>query len=137
MVRTKKPEIGTKMYSVHEHLYYIKGYPAPLLEYVVCVAKVTGFYTKGYTEVFLTGKDPEGYNTPYIYPMKAIGKSLFYTAKEAVEHAKLLTERYEHTWGWLGTPNIPMRRTWKYYLIDVADTAEGQISIFDMPDVLP
>lgn len=125
------------MYSVHEHLYYIKDYPAPLLEYVVCVAEVTGFYTQGYTEVCLTGKDSDGYNTPYRYPLNKIGKSLFYTAKEAAEYAKMLTERYEYTWGWIGEPAIPMRRTWEPLLIGIGDVTEGQLSIFDIPGVIP
>ncbi|MEY8536755.1 hypothetical protein AALH30_25110 [Blautia pseudococcoides] len=137
MTRIKKPEIGTRMYSVHEHLYYIKDYPAPLLEYVVCVAEVTGFYTQGYTEVCLTGKNPDGHNMPYRYPLNKIGKSIFYTAKEAAEYAKVLTERYEHTWGWLGAPDIPMRRSWETLLLDNRDVDEGQMSIFDIPEVMP
>ena len=137
MTRIKKPEIGTRMYSVHEHLYYIKDYPAPLLEYVVCVAEVTGFYTQGYTEVCLTGKNPDGHNMPYRYPLNKIGKSIFYTAKEAAEYAKVLTERYEHTWGWLGAQDIPMRRSWETLLLDNRDVDEGQMSIFDIPEVMP
>lgn len=137
MGKIKRPEIGTKMYSVHEHLYYIKNHAGPILEYVVCNAVVTGFYTMGYTEVCLTGKDPDGYNTPYRYPLNKIGKSIFYTTKEAAEHAKLLTERYEHAWGWLGAPDIPMRRSWETLLLDTRDVEEGQMSIFDFPEVLP
>lgn len=125
------------MYSVHEHLYYCYGHVAPLMEYVVCVATVTGFYTKGYTEVCLTGKDPDGYNTPYRYPLNKIGKSLFYTTKDAAEYAKVLTERYEHAWGWLGAPDIPMRRPWEPLLLAAGDVDEGQMSIFDFPEVLP
>lgn len=125
------------MYSVHEHLYYIPDYPAPVLEYVVLEAKVTGFYTLGYTEVCLTGKDPDGYNTPYRYPLNKIGKSLFYTTKDAAEYAKVLTERYEHAWGWLGAPDIPMRRPWEPLLLAAGDVDEGQMSIFDIPEVMP
>lgn len=136
MGKIKRPEIGIKMYSVHEHLYYIKNHAGPILEYVVCNAVVTGFYTMGYTEVCLTGKDPDGYNTPYRYPLNKIGKSIFYTAKEAAEHAKLLTERYEHAWRWLGAPDIPMRRSWETLLLD-NNEGEGQMSIFDFKEIMP
>ncbi|MBC5675598.1 hypothetical protein H8S76_25535 [Blautia sp. NSJ-34] len=135
--RRKKPEIGTRMYSVHEHMYYIGKHAGPILEYVVCEGAVTGFYTLGYTEVCVTGKSPEGYNTPYRYSLNQIGKKLFYTAEEAAEHAKSLTERYEHTWGWIGAPDIPMRRTWEPLLLCIGDVDEGQMSIFDFPEMLP
>ena len=39
----RKPEVGTKMYAVKEHRYYVKDKPAPLLEYCVCEMEVTGF----------------------------------------------------------------------------------------------
>ena len=132
----KRPLIGTLMYSVHEHLYYCNGHAATLMEYVVCVAKVTGFYTKGYTEVCLLGKDPDGYNTPYRYKLNEIGEKLFYTAKEAAEYANQRTERYENTWGWTGGPDIPMRRSWETLLLD-NNEGEGQMSIFDIPEMLP
>lgn len=109
------------MYAVHENYYYIHDYPSPLLEYVVLEATVTGFYTQGYTEVCLVGKNPGGYNTPYRYPLKEIGESLFYSEHEAVAYAKLLTERYENTWGWVGDPHIPMRRTWEPLLLGNRD----------------
>lgn len=137
MKKVKLPEIGTKMYSVHEHLYHISGHAAPLVEYVVCEAAVTGFFTKRYTEVILLGKNPDGGNTPFYYKLQEIGKSLFYTAKEAAEHAKLLTENYEHTWGWTGAPYIPMRRPWEHLLLAAGDVDEGQMNIFDFPEVLP
>lgn len=31
------------------------------------------------------------------------------------ELAKKITDEYEHTWGWLGEPYIPLRRTWEQY----------------------
>lgn len=57
------------MYSVHEHLYYIKGRTAPVLEYCVCEAKVTGFFKGGYTEICLVGPNPNGFQTPYRYKL--------------------------------------------------------------------
>ena len=91
----------------------------------------------GYTEVCLTGKDSDGYNTPYRYPLNKIGKSLFYTAKDAAEYAKVLTERYEHAWGWLGEPDIPMRRSWETLLLNNRDVDEGQMNLLDFPEVMP
>ena len=32
--------------------------------------------------------------------------------KAAVEPARKMTDTYESTWGWLGEPDIPMRRPW-------------------------
>ncbi len=125
------------MYAVHEHRYYISGHAGPLLEYVVCDAEVTGFCTRGYTEVCLTGKNPDGYDTPYRYPLNKIGELLFYTKQGAAEHAKALTERYEHTWGWIGAPGIPMRRSWEALLLVTGDVDDGQMSIFDFLEVLP
>ncbi len=116
--RSERPAIGTKMYSVNEHRYYIKEHTGPLLEYCVCEAEVTGFFKGGYTEVCLTGLSPEGYRTPYRYKLSEIGELVFYTAREAAELAKKKTEKYESTWGWLGEPDIPMRRTWEQFLVN-------------------
>lgn len=104
------------MYSVHEHLYYIKDRTAPVLEYCVCEAKVTGFYKGGYTEICLVGPNPGGFQTPYRYKLSEIGRKLFFTARDAAALAKQMTETYEHTWGWMNDP--PMRRTWEKYLCE-------------------
>lgn len=101
------------MYFVQEHLYYIEGKAGPILEYCVCEAEVTGFFQGGFTEICLKGYSPKGYMTPYRYKLSDIGKKVFYTPKEAAELAKRMTDVYEHTWGWLGEPDIPMRRTWE------------------------
>lgn len=116
MARTVRPDIGTKMYSVHEYLYYIKDHPAPLLEYCVCEAEVIDFIQGGYTEVVLRGKSPGGFMTPYHYKLSDIEKRIFYTPREAALLAKTMTEQYEETWGWVGSPDIPMRRPWEEYL---------------------
>jgi hypothetical protein len=50
-MRQKQPLNGTKMYSVHEHLYHISGRVGIFLEYYVCEAEVVGFFTLSYTEV--------------------------------------------------------------------------------------
>lgn len=107
-----KPEIGTKMYFVKEHLYRIQSCSAPTKEYCVCEAEVTGFYTGGYTEVVLSGRDPHGHKTLYYYKLAEVGKSVFYTPREAAISAQEQTEEFERTWGWFGAPDIPMRRPW-------------------------
>ena len=114
MKREKRPEIGTTMYSVHEHLYYIPGHAAPVMEYCICEAKVQGYFQGGYVEICLLGKLPDRGMTPYRYPLKDVGTRVFYTPREAAELAKQLTEKHEKTWGWTGDP--PMRRNWEYLL---------------------
>jgi hypothetical protein len=52
-----------------------------------------------------------------MYKLNEIGKRIFYTPAEAASLAKEQTEKYEHTWGWLGSPDIPLRRSWEKYLI--------------------
>lgn len=117
MSKTKRVErlaVGTKMYAVNEHLYYIPGNPAPVKEYCVCEAEVRGFYQGGYVDICLFGKHPGCGIVPYYYPLKDVGTKVFYTPQEAAVLAKQLTEKYEQTWGWTGDP--PMRRTWEHLL---------------------
>lgn len=106
------------MYSVHDHLYYIKEKAAPILEYCVCEGEVTGFFQGGFTEICLRGRSPKGFWTPYRYKLSDVGTKIFYTAKEAAELARKMTDTYERTWGWLGEPDIPMRRSWDNLLHD-------------------
>ena len=114
----KLPEVGTKMFFVQEHLYYIKEKAGPILEYCVCEGEVTGFFQLGFTEIRLRARSPKGFWTPYRYKQSDIGKKVFYTPKEAAKFAKELTDKYERTWGWLGAPDIPMRRPWECYLAE-------------------
>lgn len=114
-MKKHKPDVGTKMYFVQENLYYIKEKAAPILEYCVCEAEATGFFRGGYAEICLKGYSPKGFLTPYRYKLSDVGTKIFYTAKEAAELAKKITDEYEHTWGWLGEPYIPLRRTWEQY----------------------
>lgn len=113
---SKRPDIGTKMYAVHEHLYYISDFAGPLLEYCVMEAEVTGFFEGGYVEVRLQGKSPDGFMAPYSYKLSEVENRVFYTAEEAAQLAKKMTERYEKSCGWLGPPQIPLRRPWEQYL---------------------
>ena len=112
----EKPDIGTKVYFVCEYLYYIPGHAGPVKEYCVCGAEVAGFFTGGYTEVRLVGDDPDGHRTPYFFKLSEIGERVFYTPEEAASYAQTLTVRYERIWGWLGIPDIPMRRPWENLL---------------------
>lgn len=117
MKRNERPAIGTKMYSVHEHLYYDKSIrTSPLTEYCVCEAEVRGFFEGGYVEICLTGKIPDRGMVPYRYRLKDVGEKVFYTPREAAELAQRMTEKHERTWGWMGDP--PMRRPWAYLLKD-------------------
>lgn len=118
----KKPDIGTEMYFVEEHRYYVAGCAGPVLEYCVCSGRVRGFYKKGYEEIVISGKSPQGYMTPYRFKISDVGIKAFYTPKEAAILAKEMTKKYEDTWGWLGKPDIPMRRTWEVYLDDEEKT---------------
>ena len=119
LARVKRPDIGTMMYHVQEHLYYEEDIRvSPFLEYCVCEAVVVGFFQGGYEEVCLKGLSPNGHPTPYYYKLRDIGSKIFYTAKDAAGKAKERTEKYEQTWGWLGKPDIPLRRSWEKYLKD-------------------
>ena len=110
------PEKGTKMYSVHEHLYYVKGRSGPLTEYCVYEGIVKGIRKVGYTELCLIAKDADGHEKMFFYPTKEIGKSVFYTPGEAALLARDKTEQYEKTWERM--LEEPLRRTWEHYLVE-------------------
>ena len=57
----KRPEIGTTLWSVHEHLYYIPEKAAPVTEYCVCESKVRNCIEGNFTQICSVGKDPDGY----------------------------------------------------------------------------
>lgn len=118
MSRQKRPEIGTVMWDVHENLYY-GGERIVSTEYVVTSAPVTGFWEGGFVEICMTGPVPHGdhsFPTPRRHKLSDIGKTVFYTAREAALYAKKKTEKYERTWGRF--LKQPLRRTWGKYLED-------------------
>lgn len=117
-----RPAIGTVMYHVHEHLYYVPGYAAPVMEYSVCSGIVKGFFEGSYVEVKVIGKDPDGFLTPWMYKLSDIGSRCFYTAAEAAALAKEKTADYERIWGWTGAPGMPMRRPWQDLLNEKGQT---------------
>ena len=118
MSKQKRPEIGTILWDVHEHLYYDRTVDvAPRKEYVVTSATVTGYYEGGFVVLCLVGPVPNGdrsFPYPRQHKLSDIGKTVFGTALEAAIYAKELTEKYERTWGWC--LKCPLRRTWEKYL---------------------
>ena len=119
MAKIDKPEIGAELYAVFEHIYSSKSAPHIVMkEYCVLKGTVRGFYTGSYTDVCLLFQGPGGAPKLSYYKLEDIGKKLFYTAAEAAELAKRMTEKYEQTWGWIGAPEFPMARPW-------ADLLEG------------
>ena len=110
----KRPEIGTTLWSVHEHLYYIPEKAAPVTEYCVCESKVRNYIEGNFTQICSVGKDPDGYGALHYFKLSDLGKNVFFNPKEAAELAKQVMEKYEQTWGWMGDP--PLRRTWEKYL---------------------
>ena len=118
-----RPAIGTTLWTVREHLYYIPGQAGPEMEYVVCDSTVTGYYEGGYVEICTIGLSPGGYRTPYRHRLSDLGRNVFYTPKEAAGLAEQATEIYESKWRKLGY--APLRRTWEKYLKE-DDTNESK-----------
>ena len=66
MARVERPEIGTEMYAVFEHLYSVQNRAGLLLEYCVCKGTVRGFFT-----------GPDGFPKPGYYKLDDIERSCF------------------------------------------------------------
>lgn len=111
-MRRQKPKIGTEMYCVCEHLYYIQDHAGPVMEYCVCKGTVRDFFRGSYTEICLHIMGPDGFPRPWRCKLSDVGKRLFFTAEEAAVAARDMTEKYEKTWGWIGAPEFPMARPW-------------------------
>lgn len=129
----KRPAIGCKLYIVVEHLYYLREHTAPVKEYCVCEVKVSEYIERGYIEIKVIGKSPEGYETPYFYKLTDIEKRIFYSPRDAAILARSMTKKYEKIWGAIiRSPGIPMRRPWEKLLNSQSGyEIEGQISLFD------
>lgn len=118
--RQARPPIGTKMYDVWENIYDANGKVSSAKEYVVVESKVTGFFEGRIVQIhLLTHSAPNGNSqhlrtVPHSHKLGDIGKKVFYTAREAAEYAKELTEKHDRTWSWID--KAPMRRTWEKYL---------------------
>lgn len=100
-----KPEIGTTMYFVCEHLYYVPYYTAPLREYCVLSAVVTDHFQKDFR---LLGTEPDKGQVPRHYRFADIGKTIFFNKGDAIALAEKETKRDEKAFPW----DAPMRRPW-------------------------
>jgi hypothetical protein len=111
------PPVGTIMYCVREHMYYVPGRAGPKTEYVVFCGEVTGHLGGNRKEFRLRGKSADGYIV-ITYPMlQDIGERYFYTAREAAELARSMTEDYERRWAWTERwGDVPLRRPWEHLL---------------------
>lgn len=116
MSKRDRPPVGSVLYDVHEHLYYIPDHAGPVKEYVVAAGEVTGFFEGGYVEVCLCGRVADRI-IPRRRKLSEIGKTVFYTAREAANYAKDLTDKYERTWSGISN-DPPMRRTWEHFLTE-------------------
>lgn len=65
MARVERPEIGTEMYAVFEHIYSVQNRAGPLLEYCVCKGTVRGFFHRrlygGAPAFHRTGRVPKAW----------------------------------------------------------------------------
>lgn len=112
-----RPEIGTPIYIVAEHLYYIPARRAPLKEFVVVPGKIEGYYTGRYVEIISKAILPEKGRTPLYFKLSQLDKAfVFLTAKGAALFAKELTEREERSSLFTACGYPPIRRTWEEYL---------------------
>lgn len=109
MKREDWPEIGTQLYFVCEHIYDTKDRIANK-EYVVCSGELTSYNENGnLTLMRIVGLDAYEHTTPFYYKPQGIGSKVFYSAKEAAQRAKQLTDHEDKVWGTVGPP---MRRPW-------------------------
>lgn len=114
--KASRPNVGSFLYFVEENLYY-HNHAAPEMEYVVVEGKVTGYFESGYTEICLVAQSKKGelfFTTPVRRKLAALGKTVFYTPKEAAELAQKYTEKWERSS--LSINDEPLRRTWVPYL---------------------
>lgn len=128
MARVERPGIGVEMYAVFEHFHYIPNHAGPVMEYCVCKGTVRGFFTGGYIEVSLLFAGPDGFPIPCRYKLSDVGTKLFYTATDAANLAKNMTEKHERTWGWIGAPEFPMARPWAELLNEPSDCTKVVVS---------
>ena len=113
--RQTRPQKGTTMFCVQEHLYYTPGRAGPAKEYVVFEGKVAGFYDgPGWVDIQLQGRGADGTETVHRRLMD-IGTKVFFTAREAAELARDMTEDYEKRWAWTERwGDVPLRRPWEH-----------------------
>lgn len=98
MDKLNKPAVGDTLYFAAEHLYYVPGRAAPLKEYCIYPATVTGFLAKQ-NEMRLITETPSKQRSVRYFRVCDIGRTIFSTAKEAAVHAAELTAHHEEIWG--------------------------------------
>lgn len=112
MKREDWPKIGTQLYFVCEHVYD-HGH----MEYVVCSGELISYNeNSSRTEMRIVGTGPYGYKIVSYYKPQDIESKVFYSAKEAAQRAKQLTDHDDRVWG---AVSPPMRRPWENLLEDV------------------
>ena len=108
MDKLNKPAVGDVLFFAAEHLYYVPGRAAPLKEYCIYLATVTGFLAKQ-NEMRLITETPSKQRSVRYFRVCDIGRTIFSTAKEAAVHAAELTAHHEEIWGHI---DAPLRRSW-------------------------
>lgn len=123
MSRLKRPEVGSKMYCVREHLYWPNGDKTQLhREFCVCEAVVRDYFEGRPEYVYVRINGPKGLDLEN-YRLSEIGEKLFYTPREAAVLAEQETNRWDRFVLMLGNP--PMRRPWADLLgVSNSDTGE-------------
>lgn len=113
MNENSAPPIGTILYVVQEHLYYEKDKrTSPFREYAVCPGTLKEIRPiRKQTELRIVVDNKQANNVAYLR-LNDVGKTWFYTAREAALVAKSLTEKEEQRFPW----NAPMRRSWEKLL---------------------
>ena len=110
------PKIGPQLYFVCEHIYNTEDRTANK-EYVVCSGELTGYSeNSSWTAMRIVGTGPYGYEIVSYYKPQEIGAKVFYSAKEAAQRAKQLTDHDDKVWGAVSSP---MRWPWAHLLEDV------------------
>ena len=110
------PKVGDKLYVVRENLYYEKGNPAPLLEYVIYAAYVVKYIKGKYTEIEMKIDAPISNRLEWRRISELNKQYVFHSIKDAAIFAKQLTDRYENTSLFAITNTPPLRRSWQRYL---------------------
>ena len=111
------PPVGTMLYTVHEHLYRKPGRTGPFEEYVVFAGEITEHLPGPKKLMRLDGPTPEGRIICDYRSFFDIGKTVFFTAREAALLAREKTEEYERRWAWTEKyGDVPLRRTWENLL---------------------
>ncbi len=118
---TGDPPLGTILYTVHEHLYHRPGRAGPFEEYVVFAGEIMEHLHGPKKLMRLDGPAPEGHILCDYRSFFDLGKTVFFSAREAALQAKAKTEDYERRWAWTEKyGDVPLRRPWESLLKEEA-----------------